>query len=97
MSQLTLDEVKRHCEAVDFTDDDTLLGDLQTLAEGFVTDYLRRDLDAEMPGAWPVACVGAVKQLVALWYVNREAAGSDGVSAVPFGVREMLAPHRDLS
>lgn len=97
MSQVTLDEIKRQCAAEDFTDDDVFLGELQEAAEEFVANYTRRDLDAEFPGAWPKACCHAVKMLVAHWYGQREAVASGGEMTVPFGVRDLLAPHRDLS
>lgn len=90
MSQLGITDIKRHVQALDFSDDDDLLTDLQAVAEEFVQDYTRRDLDTEFPGAWPLACCQAVKMLVAAWYEDREA-------DVPAGVREMLRPHRDLS
>lgn len=90
MSQITLAEIKRYCQAEGFDDDDLLLGDLQSSAEAFVKDYTRRDFDEETPAAWPKACVAAVKFLVETWYDEREA-------AVPQAVRDMLAAHRDLS
>lgn len=97
MSGLSLDELKRHCSAVGFSDDDQLIQDLQDLAEAFVKGYTRKDLDALYPGAWPKQCVGAVKMLVAYWYKNREAVAEGVGSEVPFGVRDMLADQRDLS
>lgn len=97
MSQVTLAEVKRHCQAVDFDDDDILLGELQAQAEEFVQTYLRRKLDTELPGAWPLACTGAVKMLVAHWYDHRAAVSDAAAFEVPLTVRDMLAPHRDLS
>jgi uncharacterized phage protein (predicted DNA packaging) len=97
VSQLDLAELKRHCQAVEFSDDDALLGDLQGLAEAFVQSYLRRDLETEMPGAWPAEVIGAVKFLVAHWYNNREAMAEGVAIEVPFGVRDMLAAWRDLS
>ncbi|OWU77604.1 head-tail connector protein [Marinibacterium profundimaris] len=90
MSQLALADIKRYCQAVDFSADDQLLADLHKVAEEFVQKYTRRDLDAEFPGAWPEPCCQAVKLLVASWYREREAPVSDGV-------RDMLKPYRDLS
>ena len=97
MSQITLEEIKAHCQADDFTDDDDLLADLQGVAEEYVQKHVRRDLEAELPGAWPPGCVHAVKLLVAYWYGNRAAVGDGSDSEVPMGVRDLLAPHRDLS
>ena len=90
MSQLALADIKRYCQAVDFSADDVLLGELQAAAEAFVQTYIRRALDTEFPGAWPEPCCQAVKLLVAAWYREREA-------PVPEGVRDMLKPYRDLS
>lgn len=96
MSQLTLAEIKRYCQAVDFDDDDILLGELQAQAEDFVKSYTRRNLDVELPGAWPLGCTGAVKMLVAHWYDNR-GGDADAAFQVPAAVRDLLAAHRDLS
>lgn len=96
MSQLFLADIKRHCQAEAYDTDDQVLSDYLAVAEEFVKDYTRRDLDAEFPGAWPLACIHAVKLLVAHWYQNREATG-EAAQQIPFGVRDLLAPHRDLS
>lgn len=96
MSQLFLADIKRHCLAEAYDTDDQVLSDYLAVAEEFVKDYTRRDLDAEFPGAWPLACTHAVKLLVAHWYQNREA-GGEAAQQIPFGVRDLLAPHRDLS
>tara|TARA_Y100001963_G_scaffold73574_2_gene102334 strand:- start:25840 stop:26112 length:273 start_codon:yes stop_codon:yes gene_type:complete len=90
VSQLTLAQVKQFCQAADFPDDDGLLQDLQAEAEAWVQDYLRRDLDEEMPDAWPLACIMAAKLIIAARYDDREA-------EIPGAVREMLAGHRDMS
>lgn len=97
MSQLTIAQVKAYCDAVDFSEDDALLTDLQAAAEAHVRDHLRRDLDAEMPGAWPEPCLLAVKLLVAHWYLHREAVSDKAGQEVPLGVTRLLAPYRDLS
>ncbi|MEN9062850.1 MULTISPECIES: head-tail connector protein [Ponticoccus] len=90
MSQLGLEELKRFCQAVGFEDDDALLEDLQGAAEDYVRAHTRRDLDAELPGAWPADCILAVKLLVATWYDDRSA-------AMPGAVRDLLSRHRDLN
>ncbi|WP_417723960.1 head-tail connector protein [Salipiger sp.] len=97
MSQLEVAELVRYCSAPEDGSDDALLGDLQGAAEGFVQSYTRRDLDAELPGAWPVDCLHAVKMLVAHWYQIREAMAEGAGGEVPFGVRDLLSSHRDLS
>jgi len=97
VSQLTIADIKRHCSAFDFDDDDALLDDLHKQAEEFVQKYLRRDLDIELPGQWPLGCTGAVKMLVAHWYDHRSAVSEVSNFEVPFGVRDLLAQYRDLS
>ncbi|MGY9046067.1 hypothetical protein P775_14230 [Puniceibacterium antarcticum] len=98
MSQVTLDDIKRHVNAVEFSVDDPLLGDLQAVAEEFVQSYTRRNLDEELPGAWPLACTMAVKMLVALWYDNKRDGVTEGpATEIPFGIRDLLAPHKDHS
>lgn len=97
MSRIALEELKRHCQALGFEDDDALLAGLGEVAEAFVEDYTRRDLDGAFPDAWPGPCQLAAKLLVAHWYRNREALADDAGAEVPLGVRDLLAPYRDLA
>ncbi|PTW39255.1 head-tail connector protein [Rhodovulum kholense] len=96
MTRIPLEELKRHCQAEGFEDDDLLLAGLGAVAERFVADYTRRDLDAAFPGGWPGPCQLAAKLLVAHWYRNREAVAEGAGAEVPLGVRDLLAAYRDL-
>lgn len=94
---LALEVIKRHCQAVDFSDDDALLGDLALTAVDYVKGHVRRDLDDEFPGGWPKDIEGAALQLVAFWYLYRDVSDGPAWHAMRKSVADMLAPHRDLS
>lgn len=97
MTRIPLDEIKRHCQAADYSDDDVLLGELQATAEDYVLGYVRRDLDTEFPEGWPKNCTGAVKALVAFWYENRDAVDAGAWSGVRQSVADMLAAERSFT
>lgn len=92
MTKVSPAEMKRHCQADDFDDDDDLLVDLQANAEAYVQGIVRRDLDVE---GWPKACNGAVKMLTAFWYDTRH--GGGGWDGVRSAVSDMLSGERNLS
>ena len=45
--------------------------------------------------AVPASLTEAALQLAAYWYVSREAATDMRLTAVPFGVLELIAPYRE--
>lgn len=96
MTRIPLDEIKRHCQADGYDDDDQLLTDLTEAAEDYVLGYVRRDLDNEFPDGWPDKCKGAVKFLVAFWYESRDAIDTSRWSAVRNAVKDMLANERSF-
>lgn len=49
------------------------------------------------PADVPPAIKQAVLMLISHWNENREAAGPDGLSAIPFGVSVLLQPYRRLT
>lgn len=90
---LTLDEIKLHChiEADQTVEDAALLG-FEMAARLHTQRVLRRTIDAT---------VGEnVKQamlvLIAHWYRNREAVGTDKMNAVPLSYMALLQPERDF-
>lgn len=97
MSQLTPDQVKPHLSIMpEYVDEDALIQSIIDASEAYVVQYTRRDLDADFPGGWPADILQAVKLLVAHFYENREATMEAGDRALPFGVRPLLAAHRDF-
>lgn len=66
-------------------------------AETLLAQYLRRDLDAEFPAAWPSDLRHALKMVVAELDSNRSA-GVVGMSYEPTEMLKfLLAPHRNMA
>jgi Phage gp6-like head-tail connector protein len=98
-SLVDLDDVKDQLSIEhDVVDYDSMLERFLAAAKSKVMAYVRRDLDAEFPTAWPDHADQAVRMLVAHWFAFREAAITGGaVSEVPFGFVDLLSDLRDLS
>ena len=94
-SGVTLDDIKAHVVAVDFSDDDALLQGYLTAAEEWVAAYLRRDMSAAFPDGWPAPVQQAVKLMVARFYEHRiDDADAGAPLVVQSGLKDMLAPYR---
>lgn len=73
------------------TEDDTLLTQKLASAEAFATSYCGEAFGAP----FPAAVEQAVLMLAAHWYEAREAAVIGATAnSVPFGVHQLLSPHR---
>ncbi|NIZ63291.1 phage gp6-like head-tail connector protein [Sedimentitalea sp. CY04] len=98
MTQFLVADIKPHLSVPkDDTDNDGIIQGFIAAAEAWVVVYLRRDLDTEFPNRWPEPVRHAVQMIVALWFHNREGVSEGGMtSEVPFGVKDMLAPFRDM-
>ncbi|WP_306150639.1 head-tail connector protein [Roseovarius sp. MMSF_3281] len=90
MSIVELGQVKQHL-VIEHDDDDQLLQGYIDAAEGFVGDYLRRDLGADYPQGLPAPVVSSVMILAARYYADREAAEMDDL---PASIKMMLANYR---
>tara|TARA_R100000935_G_scaffold43359_1_gene65737 strand:- start:11446 stop:11742 length:297 start_codon:yes stop_codon:yes gene_type:complete len=71
--------------------DDALLTHKLAVAEEWIANH------TGVPFAEPVpaSLIEAALQLAAYWYVSREAATDMRLTAVPFGVMELMAPYRE--
>lgn len=82
--------LKAHLNIVG-TEDDTLLSQKLAAAEAFATSYCGETFTDPLPAA----VEQAVLMLAAHWYENREAAVVGATaSTIPFGVHQLLSPHR---
>ncbi len=100
---LTLDLLKKHVRAEDFTDDDDCLRLYLEAATEWATLYTHRtatDLHSLAPdgeqGGYPVTFVQAVLLLAAAYYDQREATAGTALTAAPYGVEALLKPYRRL-
>lgn len=96
MSLLLLDDVKRHLVITNALDDVVIQSYIDA-AESYVAGYLRLDLAVAFPSGLPASIQQAVRMLVAQYFGTRGATSEIASTPVPFGVRDLLAEHRDLS
>lgn len=73
--------------------DDTLLTHKLAVAEEWIGNFIGKPFAAHE--AVPASLTEAALQLAAYWYVSREAATDMRLTAVPFGVLELIAPYRE--
>ncbi|WP_108262275.1 head-tail connector protein [Mangrovicoccus ximenensis] len=90
MSSVSVDELKAQLN-LDHDLDDDLLASKIDVAEAYAAAFIGQPI--------PDPCPGTIKQailmLAAYWYEFREAATSSGnMYTTPFGVRDLLQPHR---
>lgn len=73
--------------------DDALLAHKLGVAEEWIGNFTGTPFADHNPV--PVSLTEAALQLAAYWYVSREAATDMRLSAVPFGVLDLIAPYRE--
>ncbi len=98
MAQLSAADLRPHL-SIESTSLDALIDDYIVAAEGWVQEYLRRDLDTEFgaaAGSWPAPLLQALRVIVAHMFEHRSAAMSDE-DPIAMTVKDMLAPFRNLS
>lgn len=98
MSVLQLDDAKAHLR-VTITDDDTLIQSKIDAAEAWIVNFLGVSLtDATtFPNGAPPDVLEAIRQLVAFFYDNREAAvvgNTITITQLTPGLYDLLAPYR---
>lgn len=71
--------------------DDALLAHKLATAEEWIENYTGTTFESYAPAALTEAAL----QLAAYWYVQREGASDVRLTAVPFGVLELVAPYRE--
>lgn len=103
MAFITVDELKQQLNlTADLgTADDALLGRKLAAAQGHVERLLGFAIEDRYGGAGqdpvPPALSEAVCQLAAHWYENREASSPASLSAIPFGVQDIVREYREWS
>lgn len=90
MPFVTVPELKAQLN-IDHDLDDALLSHQIEAAEAHVASFI----GASLPDPLPAAIRQAVLMLAAYWYETRETAQAGGAPfVVPFGVHDLLQPHR---
>ena len=90
MPALSVPELKAQL-TLDHDLDDALLAQKIDAAEAYVSSYIGEPI----PTPCPAAIKQAVLMLAAYWYEVREAATIGGNAyAIPFGVHDLLQPHK---
>lgn len=99
MAIITLDEAKLYAQ-VDHAEEDALITGLVSAAQAHIERLLGFKIEATYGGAGqdpvPADLKQAVLELTAWWFDNR-AAVDEGRREVPFGVREIVAEHREYT
>jgi uncharacterized phage protein (predicted DNA packaging) len=73
--------------------DDALLQHKLNVAEEWIGNYTGTPFTDHDPA--PASLTEAALQLAAYWYVQREGATDMRLTAVPFGVLELISPYRE--
>ncbi|THF93401.1 MAG: phage gp6-like head-tail connector protein [Sulfitobacter sp. SK025] len=90
MSNVTLGLIKAQLN-LEHDLDDGLLRHKLRVAEEWIANHTGKPFVDPIPASF----IEAALQLASFWYVNREAATDMRLSAVPFGVLELIAPYRE--
>lgn len=72
--------------------DNSLLTHKLAVAEDWIGNFVGKPFAAHDP--MPASLTEAALQLAAYWYVQREGASDMRLTAVPFGVIDLLRPYR---
>jgi len=90
MPAISVEELKSQLN-IEHDQDDALLTSKLAAAEAYVASYIGEPI----PNPCPAAIKQAVLMLAAFWYAVREAATIGGNAyAIPFGVHDLLQPHK---
>jgi len=101
MSQVSLNLLKTHVRADEYSNDDTLLQHYLDAAEAFTLAYTHRT-SAEMielgdGTTYPVPVVQAILLLAGDWYNNREDSTTQNMRPITNGFRVLVFPYRSLT
>lgn len=99
MAHVSLDEIKKHVRADDFTTDDAYLQQLIDNAEAYIIRATQRseaELLAAGGGTFPPQLRQAELMLAGHWYNQRETATTGQMSAVPYSVSNLVSQYRKL-
>ena len=98
---VSIELLKQHVRADDFSDDDNYLKHLIGAAEEFVrTSTNRTDEDLKVLGGgedWPKPLQQAVLLIAGHWYNQREAVSGVQMAEVPYTLQALVKPYRKLA
>lgn len=100
MSVVSLELLKKHVNADDYSVDDELLAAYLESAESAVVRYTHRsiaDLTQKGGDHFPVELRQAIMLLAASWYNQRESISSVQMHSVPDSLLSLVKPFRKLS
>lgn len=99
MSAVSLELLKKHVRADDFSDDDDYLSHLLETAQQHVTMSTSRtaaELMAMGAGEYPLPLRHAILMLAAHWYNQRESVSATQMHDVPDALQALVKPYRKL-
>ena len=93
---VTVDDVKKHLNIdVTFTDDDTYISDLISVAEDAISKHLDIALnDLVEGGTLPPSIIHSILLMVGNLYANREPVSYTSVAKVPFTLEYLLGLYK---
>ncbi|MCI1778788.1 MAG: head-tail connector protein [Bacteroidales bacterium] len=101
MATVSIELLKQHVRADDFTTDDAYLGQLLEAAEEYVVKATNRTSAelVEMGGGekLPATLQQAVLLIAGHWYNQREAVAGVQMSEVPYTLQALIKPYRKLA
>jgi len=100
MAIVTLELLKKHVRADEFSDDDAYLLHLLDAAERYVLDATGRTTDellAAGGGTIPTTLKHAILLIAGHWYNQREAVSGVQMSEVPYTLQALIKPYRLLT
>lgn len=95
MAIVSLADQKAHMR-VDFNDDDALIEDQIYAAHAHLEQLLGYEIETEFATV-PSDLTGAVMQLAASWYENREATSGDVPGELPLGMWDIVRERRNYT
>lgn len=99
MDYVSLELLKKHVRADDFTDDDVYLSHLLEAAEQYVCEATNRTQDGLLKaggGLLPATLQQAILLIAGHWYNQREAVSGVQMAEVPYTLQALIKPFRKL-
>lgn len=97
---VSIELLKKHVRADDFSDDDEYLAHLMGTAEDFVRTSTNRSEEELLElggGEWPKPLQQAALLIAGHWYNQREAVSGVQMAEVPYTMQALIKPYRKLA
>lgn len=97
---VSIELLKKHVRADDFSDDDEYLAHLRDAAEAFVRTSTNRSEEELLElggGEWPKPLQQAALLIAGHWYNQREAVSGVQMAEVPYTMQALIKPYRKLA